>query len=942
MASIYKHQYEPISIYGNVISLLQEYPPRPGLHLDIGCGFGPIAEPVRAELALTYVGFDLAEDGLVELRERGFEAHQIDLTDFDQFEAVAREAIGDRPVASVTCLDTLEHLTNGEQVLIALRRLAERTAASLVISVPNVAHKDLALKLLLGRWDVTEAGLLDHTHVTLYTYSRLSRLMKSVGWREIASRDWLLQHSDQDFPASSPVLNQALPLGYFLLEFIKRANPHAIVDQFVRLYQVDEPHPQPLLVDRGEPPGPFLSVVVTAAGDRLNQVCAVLRCLALQSSQDFEIVIGHTSAHSADDLRTDVLAKLPQILAARTRLVTSHDASRAEILNAAVAQCSGRYFAVLDDAEGINPHWLTALAALSEQSPGAVLQINRQSTVVSRLAPSSLPDLNRFARGGQARFADLAIPTSVFNQLGMRFEVPLLDDAEWSLATEAILLCGISVSPTIDAALRGNGNAASEQDAEPFWAEYISTLAKLNSRALLLPAGAVDQIRRVADEVTRFSRIILGPPLLRQLIEQYAADPIKGMVRAREPMPSERPFLTVITRTQGLRPHTLCDTLMSLAGQSSQDFEIILAVHSESQPAVEAIREMINEFPSSLRQQIRIISCRRPGRAAPLNDALDQAKGQYITVLDDDDFVLSHWVETFQTLASQSPGSLLRATCARQEFEIANPRGSPPHPRAVSWFSMYWPAADDPLFHLHTNATPNMSMAFPAAVFLEDGLRFDESLSTTEDWDVNTGAAMLRGVATTPEVTSIYRWWVNGESSRFPHGSEVWDTNHARIRKKFDSQPILLPPGSASRIFSLFEEKFALAAQVASLESKRLALDKQVAELAERNHWMGGELIWAGISLPCSEEQPQLSEISRQVLVGLITSTSWRWTRPLRRVVRFLNGRPGGELVAEFIPPTLAERQRLIGELRRSTSWRVAFPLRAIGRLLLRLGLRRT
>jgi hypothetical protein len=58
--------------------------------------------------------------------------------------------------------------------------------------------------------------------------------------------------------------------------------------------------------------------------------------------------------------------------------------------------------------------------------------------------------------------------------------------------------------------------------------------------------------------------------------------------------------------------------------------------------------------------------------------------------------------------------------------------------------------------------------------------------------------------------------------------------------------------------------------------------------------------------------------------------------------VRFLNGSAGGELVAEAIPPTLAERQRLIGELRRSTSWRVAFPLRVVGRLLLRLGLRKT
>ena len=46
-----------------------------------------------------------------------------------------------------------------------LRRLADVHRAPLVLSVPNVTHKDLALKLLIGRRDVTEAGLLDHTHV---------------------------------------------------------------------------------------------------------------------------------------------------------------------------------------------------------------------------------------------------------------------------------------------------------------------------------------------------------------------------------------------------------------------------------------------------------------------------------------------------------------------------------------------------------------------------------------------------------------------------------------------------------------------------------------------------------------------------------------------------------------------------------------------------------
>jgi 2-polyprenyl-3-methyl-5-hydroxy-6-metoxy-1,4-benzoquinol methylase len=158
MPSIYEHRYEPISIYGNVVTLLPECGSRSGVHLDFGCGYGAIAEPIRDELGRAYIGFDIAPDGLESLHQRGFEAHRIDLYDLDGAKTLVERAIGNRPVASITCLDTLEHITNGEEVLKLFRCVAEPTDVPLVLSVPNVTHKDLALKLLIGRWDVTEAG----------------------------------------------------------------------------------------------------------------------------------------------------------------------------------------------------------------------------------------------------------------------------------------------------------------------------------------------------------------------------------------------------------------------------------------------------------------------------------------------------------------------------------------------------------------------------------------------------------------------------------------------------------------------------------------------------------------------------------------------------------------------------------------------------------------
>src|SRR4051812_33330859 len=104
MAKAYQHEYLPLSIYGNAISLLRDCKRGPGVHLDVGCGYGAIAEPIRDELGLVYIGFDVADDGLESLRGRGFAVRKIDLSDPVRVEAIIRKAVGKRRIASLTFL----------------------------------------------------------------------------------------------------------------------------------------------------------------------------------------------------------------------------------------------------------------------------------------------------------------------------------------------------------------------------------------------------------------------------------------------------------------------------------------------------------------------------------------------------------------------------------------------------------------------------------------------------------------------------------------------------------------------------------------------------------------------------------------------------------------------------------------------------------------------
>ncbi|MEO0635851.1 MAG: glycosyltransferase [Pseudomonadota bacterium] len=304
-----------------------------------------------------------------------------------------------------------------------------------------------------------------------------------------------------------------------------------------------------------------------------------------------------------------------------------------------------------------------------------------------------------------------------------------------------------------------------------------------------------------------------APNVLR-LIEQAFPD------LQFDPLPmddDDRPFLSVVTRTQGRRTDMLRDTILSLAAQSDPDFELLLVGHKIDERSRTALEQLVAEFPKVMQDKIRILICDRDGRAAPLNNALAAAKGRYISVLDDDDFVMGHWVEVYHQLAKENVGSVLRAACTRQDYQIPDPKHPTPHPMASSWFQMIWPSGYSGFNHVYENKTPFMSVALPRDGLIEMGLQFDESLSTVEDWDLTTRAAMACGVASSPEITSVYRWWTDGESSSFVHKEAEWKANHNKVLSKSNKRYLVLPPGAAQEISDLYDENAKLRSGVGSL-----------------------------------------------------------------------------------------------------------------------------
>lgn len=134
----------------------------PGSHvLDIGAADGSVARRL-AERDCRVVAVEI-ETEAAKAAERYCE--QVVLGDVEALDLA--DAVDGRQFDVVLLLDVLEHL---REPLATLKAAANRVkpGGRLIVSVPNVTHAALRLQLLAGRFEYTETGLLDRTHLHFF------------------------------------------------------------------------------------------------------------------------------------------------------------------------------------------------------------------------------------------------------------------------------------------------------------------------------------------------------------------------------------------------------------------------------------------------------------------------------------------------------------------------------------------------------------------------------------------------------------------------------------------------------------------------------------------------------------------------------------------------------------------------------------------------------
>ena len=147
--------------------------------LEFGCANGRMTKYMHEQLNCTVYIVEYNKDDYkeaIQYAERGVCGDIMQMEWLRDFQGVKFDYI--------IFADVLEHLNDPEKIVKAAASILQEDG-TLWISVPNIAHNDIILKLLKNRFDYTKTGLLDDTHIHFFTYRSLIDMCERVDLKPI-------------------------------------------------------------------------------------------------------------------------------------------------------------------------------------------------------------------------------------------------------------------------------------------------------------------------------------------------------------------------------------------------------------------------------------------------------------------------------------------------------------------------------------------------------------------------------------------------------------------------------------------------------------------------------------------------------------------------------------------------------------------------------------
>jgi 2-polyprenyl-3-methyl-5-hydroxy-6-metoxy-1,4-benzoquinol methylase len=166
------HTDEPYECAG----ILQAFMPTNAKVLDVGCGTGSVSLIANRGKNNAVFGIEPDPDRTALARTRGLDA---------TCGYLSPEYLQDHgPFDVVMFADVLEHVASPAEML-ALARSGLKPGGWLLISVPNAVHWIMRWQILWGRFEYSQTGLRDSTHLRWFTRATLVRLLDSAGFETV-------------------------------------------------------------------------------------------------------------------------------------------------------------------------------------------------------------------------------------------------------------------------------------------------------------------------------------------------------------------------------------------------------------------------------------------------------------------------------------------------------------------------------------------------------------------------------------------------------------------------------------------------------------------------------------------------------------------------------------------------------------------------------------
>lgn len=435
-----------------------------------------------------------------------------------------------------------------------------------------------------------------------------------------------------------------------------------------------------------------------------------------------------------------------------------------------------------------------------------------------------------------------------------------------------------------------------------------------------------------------------GDTLHEQLQALYAPEYRRPQESAPFSLSTDTPLVSVLIRSMDRA--LLREALDSLALQTYASIEVVVvnARREEHRP----LGACCGRFP------LRMVGSGAPlNRSAAANFAMDNARGEYLIFLDDDDWLAPSHISLLVAALQGEP----QRPVAYSGVEL---RGADRERLDLEPFNARFDAG-----RLRSgNYIPINALMFSRKL-VEQGLRFDEGLETYEDWDFLLQLAQRTGFTHVDEISACYR--VGGGSGVGPFSSEpskqqararvfekwrhrwsgeqldemVTALSRAALEAIADGQAQLQSASDGNRLAltGLQETLGAQERQVArvqgELEAARLDLEATRLHLeAARLDILSGRRTVAEMVAQQEQTQAQLEAQAAAHLAQHEDAAAQLAAQAATHLAQH-------EEAAAKTAAQISEKDRqihlkdaLLHTVFHSTSWRVSAPVRQVGRLL--------